>query len=88
MKCIENISLEIKVFKSLFIQIIDGLNFGHIYDDYMAIRKCLSKFRRIFLKPRFLLVFRGNRGGSVVAKRFSKGGGGLGAKETCLGEYL
>ena len=54
MKCIENISLEIKVFKSLFIQIIDGLNFGHIYDDYIAIRKCLSKFRRIFLKPRFL----------------------------------
>ena len=37
MKCIENISLEIKVFKSLFIQIIDGLNFGLIYDDYVAI---------------------------------------------------
>ena len=32
MRCIENISLE-----SLFIQIIDGLNFGHIYDDYVAI---------------------------------------------------
>ena len=32
MRCIENISLE-----SLFIQIIDGLNFGHIYYDYVAI---------------------------------------------------
>ena len=41
MKRIEKISLEIKVFKSLFIQVIDGLNFGHIYDDYMAIWKCL-----------------------------------------------
>ena len=32
MRCIENISLE-----SLFIQIMDGLNFGHIYDDYVEI---------------------------------------------------
>ena len=87
MKCIENISLEKEVFKSLFIQIIDGLNFGHIYDDYMAIRKCLSKFRRIFLKPRFLLVFRGNRCGDQLSPRefrVSRGGGG--AKETCHGE--
>ena len=37
MRCIENISLEKEVFKSLFIPIIDSLNFGHIYDDYMAI---------------------------------------------------
>ena len=37
MRCIENISLEKEVFKSLSIQIIDGLNFGHIYDDYMVI---------------------------------------------------
>ena len=33
MRCIENISLEIKVFKSLFVQIIDGLNFLHIGDN-------------------------------------------------------
>ena len=32
MKCSESISLIIKVLKSLFVQIIDGLNFGHIYD--------------------------------------------------------
>ena len=86
MKCIENISLEIKVFKSLFIQIIDGLNFGHIYDDYMAIRKCLSKFRRIFLKPRFLLVFRGNRVGiSCRQESFEfRGGGGGGPKKLAM----
>ena len=92
MKCIENISLEIKVFKSLFIQIIDGLNFGHIYDDYMAIRKCLSKFRRIFLKPRFVLVFRGNRVGISCRQESFEGGARVrvrgGAKETCHGEYL
>ena len=33
----ENDTLVIKVFKSLFVQIIDSLNFGHIYDDCMAI---------------------------------------------------
>ena len=32
MKCSESISLIIKVLKSLFVQIIDGLNFGHICD--------------------------------------------------------
>ena len=32
MKCSESISLIIKVLKSLFVQIINGLNFGHIYD--------------------------------------------------------
>ena len=37
MRCIENISSEKEVSESLFIQIIDGLNFGHIYDDYVAI---------------------------------------------------
>ena len=84
MKCIENISLEIKVFKSLFIQIIDGLNFGHIYDDYMAIRKRLSKFRRIFLKPRFLLVFRGNRVGISCRQESFEGGGGWGLKKLAL----
>ena len=36
-KCSENNTLVIKVFKSLFVQAIDGLNFGHIYDDCMAI---------------------------------------------------
>ena len=36
-KCSENNTLVIKVFKSLFVQTIDGLNFGHIYDDCMAI---------------------------------------------------
>ena len=76
-------SLEIKVFQSLFIQIIDGLNFGLIYDDYVAIWKCLSKSRRIFLKPRFLLVFRGNRVG-ISCRQESFGG----AKETYLGGYL
>ena len=83
MRCIENISLEIKVFKTLFMQIIDGLNFGHIYDDYVAIRKCLSKSRRIFLKPRFLLVFRGNRAGISCRQESFEGGGGGEAKETC-----
>ena len=33
MKSSENTSLAIKVFKSLFVQIMDSLNFGHIYDD-------------------------------------------------------
>ena len=37
MKYSENTSPIIKVFKSLFVQIMDGLNFGHIYDDCMAI---------------------------------------------------
>ena len=37
MKSSENTSLVIKVFKSLFVQIMDSLNFGHIYDDCMAI---------------------------------------------------
>ena len=63
MKCIENISLEIKVFKSLFIQIIDGLNFGHIYDDYVAIWKCLSQSRRIFRKPSIFPCFQGEQSG-------------------------
>ena len=36
-KCSENNTLVIKVFKSLFVQTIDGLKFGHIYDDCMAI---------------------------------------------------
>ena len=36
-KCSENNTLVIKVFKILFVQTIDGLNFGHIYDDCMAI---------------------------------------------------
>ena len=36
-KCSENNTLVIKVFKSLFVQTIDSLNFGHIYDDCMAI---------------------------------------------------
>ena len=33
MKSSENTSLVIKVSKSLFVQIMDSLNFGHIYDD-------------------------------------------------------
>ena len=33
MKYSENTSLIVKVFKSLFVQIMDSLNFGHIYDD-------------------------------------------------------
>ena len=37
MKCSESISLIIKVLKSLFVQIIDGLNFGHIYDRVSSI---------------------------------------------------
>ena len=48
MRCMENISLEIKVFKSLFVQIIDGLNFLHIGDNSVTILKCLPKRRRIF----------------------------------------
>ena len=74
MRCIENISLEIKVFKSLFVQIIDGLNFWHIDDDSVTILKCLPKRRRIFfLKPRFLLVFRGNR--TEISRRQESLGG-------------
>ena len=48
MRCIENISLEKEVFKSLSIQIVDGLNFGHIYDDYMVIWKCLQNLAEYF----------------------------------------
>ena len=73
MKCIENISLEIKVFKSLFIQIIDGLNFGHIYDDYVAIWKCLWKSRRIFLKASISPGFRGQQSGDQSSSTEYKG---------------
>ena len=69
MKCIENISLEIKVFKSLFIQIIDGLNFGHIYDDYVEIWKCLSKSRRIFLKASISPGLQGQQSGDQSSPR-------------------
>ena len=48
MRCIENISLEKEVFKTLSIQIIEGLNFGHIYDDYMVIWKCLQNLAEYF----------------------------------------
>ena len=79
MRCIENISLEIKAFKSLFVQIIDGLNFWHIDDDSVIILKCLPKRRRIFfLKPRFLLVFRGKR--TEISRRQESLGGGGGAR--------
>ena len=78
MRCIENISLEIKVFKSLFVQIIDGLNFWHIDDDSVTILKYVPKRRRIFfLKPRFILVFRGNRT-EISRRQESFGGGGRG----------
>ena len=72
------VRLEIKVFKSLFKQIMDGLNFGHIYNNYVTIWICLTKCRRIFLKASISLAtvsisrgFRGlTRGGwSVVANR-------------------
>ena len=83
MRCIENISLEIKVFKSLFVQIIDGLNFWHIDDDSVIILKCLPKRRRIFfLKPRFLLVFRGNR--TEISRRQESLGRGGGRKKLAL----
>ena len=83
MKCIENISLEIKVFKSLFIQLIDGLNFGHIYDDYVTIWKCLSKSRRIFLKASIPPGFQGQQSGDQSSPREFVGG----AKKLTL-EYM
>ena len=58
MKSSENTSLVIKVFKSLFVQIMDSLNFGHIYDDWMAIWKCLSTSRRIFVTVSFSSAFK------------------------------
>ena len=71
MRCIENISSEKEVFESLFIQIIDGLNFGHIYDDYVAIWKCLSKSRRIFLKASISPGFQGQKSGEKSSLRES-----------------
>ena len=89
MNCIENISLEINVFKSLFIQLIDGLNFGHIYDDYVATWKCLSKSRRIFLKASISPGFQGQQSGDQSSPReFVGEGGGRGSKETYLRVYL
>ena len=57
----ENDTLVIKVFKSLFVQIIDSLNFGHIYDDCMAIWKCLSWSRKIFVTASFSPGFKEKR---------------------------
>ena len=84
MNCIENISLEIKVFKSLFIQLIDGLNFKHIYDDYVATWKCLSKSRRIFLKASISPGFQGKQSGDQSSPRVFVGV----SKETYLRVYL
>ena len=77
MRCIENISLEIKVFKSLFVQIIDGLNFWHIDDDSVTILKCLPKRRRIFfLKASISPGFQGQLNGDQSTPREFGGGGG------------
>ena len=78
MRCIENISLEIKVFKSLFVQIIDGLNFWHIDDNFVTILKCLLKRRRIFfLKASISPGFQGQQNGDQSTPReFGEGGGG------------
>ena len=61
MKYSENNSLVIKVFKSLFVQIMDGLNFGHIYDDCMAIWKWISTSRRVFITVSFSPAFKEKR---------------------------
>ena len=61
MKYSENTGLIIKVFESLFEQIMDGLNFGHIYDDCMAIWKCLSTSRRVFITVSFSPAFKEKR---------------------------
>ena len=88
MRCIENISLEIKVFKSLFVQIIDGLNFWHIDDNSVTILKCLPKRRRIFfLKASISTGFQGQQNGDQSTPREFEGGGG-GEKETRPEEYL
>ena len=77
MRCIENISLEIKVFKSLFVQIIDGLNFWHIDDNSVTILKCLPKRRRIFfLKASISPGFQGQQNGDQSTPREFGGGGG------------
>ena len=79
MRCIENISLEIKVFKSLFVQIIDGLNFWHIDDNSVTILKCLPKRRRIFfLKASISPGFQGQQNGDQSTPREFWGGGGRG----------
>ena len=76
MRCIENISLEIKVFKSLFVQIIDGLNFWHIDDNSVTILKCLPKRRRIFfLKASISPGFQGQQNGDQSMLREFGGGG-------------
>ena len=77
MRCIENISLEIKVFKSLFVQIIDGLNFWHIDDNSVTILKCLPKRRRIFFpKASISPGFQGQQNGDQSIPREFGGGGG------------
>ena len=75
MKCIENISLEIKVFKSLFIQIIDGLNFGHIYDDRWQFENAfqnLGEYSKASISP----GFEGQQSGDQSSLRDFVGGGG------------
>ena len=64
-KCSENNTLVIKVFKTLFVQTIDGLKFGHIYDDCMAIWKCLSTSERIFVTASFSPRFKEKRKGHI-----------------------
>ena len=76
MRCIENISLKIKVFKSLFVQVIDDLNFWHTDDNSVTIPNCLPKRRRIFfLKSLDFCWFSGaTKRRSVDAKRVWWGG--------------
>ena len=85
MRCIENISLEIKVFKSLFVQIIDGLNFWHIDDNSVTILKCLLKRRRIFfLKASISPGFQGQQNRDQSTPREFGGGEGGGRKKLAL----
>ena len=85
----ENISLEIKVFKSLFVQIIDGLNFLHIGDNSVTILKCLPKRRRIFfLQASISPGFQGQQNGDQSTPREFRGGRGRGRRKKLTSENI
>ena len=78
MKCSNHISLVIKLFKCLFLKIINGLIFGYIYVDYTW------QFENAF-QNRFLLV---SRGPERISGRQQSFKGVEGLKKNCLREYL